>query len=161
MKTPSAATLHHQIDEWLALAEADALAPAEREALDLHLAACPACRRIATEHHAMSTLLKTTLETHRPDAALEDRLLSRFREEAEEIESEEVTPPSRPWTLSWLAVGIGRAFALPAFRYGGALAGIAALVVTGAMLTHEPFPGTKRTENGGSFRSRTDRKSVV
>ncbi|SDT91650.1 protein of unknown function [Verrucomicrobium sp. GAS474] len=149
MSTPSERELHQRIDDWLALAEADALPSEEKKALDLHLAACPACRRIATEHHAMSQHLKATLEPRRPDAAFEERLLTRFREEATELEEEITSAPSSRWNLSYLMAGISRAFRVPAFRYGGAVAGLAALVVTGAVLTQEPIP-----EGGPVFRSR-------
>jgi hypothetical protein len=122
--------IHQEIDAWLAAAQANALSAEERQALDAHLHACPACRKIQQEHQAMSQLLKESLEEKKPAPDFEDRLVAEFRNGRR-------AEPARQPRWAGIAAALRQALGRRSFQYGGALAGLAALVMVGTFLTQE------------------------
>ena len=135
MKSNSSTPIHDQIDQWLDAQVGGGLSPSEAQALAQHLQECPACRQINEEYQTMKTLFENNLHTKKPAPDFEDRLVARFREEQPAFAVRE-----RGAFLAWMA-RIGMAFLdsfrFPVVRYGGAFAGLVALVLVGALLTHE------------------------
>jgi Domain of unknown function (DUF4349) len=78
------ATIHDEIDNWLAADVHDQLSEEERNALHLHLIDCVACRRAHQENKVMNKILEDTLATERPDLAFEQRMVGRFRKRVPE-----------------------------------------------------------------------------
>jgi hypothetical protein len=73
------ATIHEEIDTWLAADLHGELSDTERGALHTHLVDCAACRRTHQETKAMNKILEETLEQERADPAFEQRMLAGFR----------------------------------------------------------------------------------
>src|SRR5918996_2140738 len=73
------ATIHEEIDNWLAADIHGELSEAERSALHTHLVECAACRKAHQENKIMNKILEETLATEKPDPAFEQRMLSSFR----------------------------------------------------------------------------------
>ena len=78
------ATIHDEIDNWLAANVHDQLSEEERDALHTHLVECVACRRAHQENKVMNKILEDTLATERPDPAFEQRMVGQFRKRAPE-----------------------------------------------------------------------------
>src|ERR1700730_6251058 len=78
------ATIHDDIDNWLAADVHDQLSEEERNALPLPLVDCVACRRAHQENKVMNKILEDTLATERPDPAFEQRMVGRFRKSVPE-----------------------------------------------------------------------------
>jgi hypothetical protein len=74
-----AATIHDDIEPWLAAALHDELSTAERVEFEQHLAGCAACRASLEEQKTMSRVIADTFNEARPDAGFEQRLLAGFR----------------------------------------------------------------------------------
>ena len=123
--------IHEQIDAWLDAAAGGGLAPDETRALEAHLQTCPDCLRAQREYRLMSERLTETLEKKKPQPGFEERLVAGFRRGR-------AVEPRRTAPLASLAAWLGRALHVRLVQYGGALAGLAALVMTGALLTQEP-----------------------
>src|SRR5437879_7976814 len=78
------ATIHDEIDNWLAADVHDQLSEEERNALHTHLVECVACRQAHQENKVMNKILEDTLATERPDPAFEQRMVGRFRKRVPE-----------------------------------------------------------------------------
>src|SRR5882672_10217355 len=73
------ATIHDEIDSWLAADLHGELSNNERNALHAHLVDCGACRKTHQETKAMNKILKETFTQQKPDPAFEQRILAGFR----------------------------------------------------------------------------------
>ena len=73
------ATIHTEIDNWLAADVHGDLSDVEQSTLHAHLLDCAACRKAHREIKTMNKILEETLAQERPDSAFEQRMLSGFR----------------------------------------------------------------------------------
>ncbi|HEY4270381.1 MAG TPA: DUF4349 domain-containing protein [Candidatus Udaeobacter sp.] len=73
------ATVHNEIDNWLAADLHGQLSADERSALHAHLVDCAECRKAHQETKAMNKILEETLAHEKPDPAFEQRMLAGFR----------------------------------------------------------------------------------
>jgi hypothetical protein len=73
------ATIHNEIDNWLAANLHGDLSDAEQSALHAHLVECAACRKAHQETKSMNKILEETLAQEKPDSAFEQRMLAGFR----------------------------------------------------------------------------------
>ncbi len=73
------ATIHEEIDNWLAGDIHGELSDIERSALHTHLVECAACRKSHQETKTMNKILEETFTQEKPDPAFEQRMLSGFR----------------------------------------------------------------------------------
>src|SRR5712671_3388235 len=73
------ATVHNEIDNWLAADLHGELSDAERSALHAHLLDCAACRKAHQETKTMNKILEETLAQEKPDLRFEQRILAGFR----------------------------------------------------------------------------------
>jgi Domain of unknown function (DUF4349)/Putative zinc-finger len=73
------ATIHDEIDSWLAADIHGELSDDERGALHAHLVECAACRKAHQENKVMNKILEETLAHEKPDPAFEQRVLAGFR----------------------------------------------------------------------------------
>src|SRR5205085_11305797 len=74
------ATIHDEIDSWLAADLHGELSNNERNALHAHLLDCAACRKTHQETKTMNKILEETLAQEKPDPAFEQRMLAVFRD---------------------------------------------------------------------------------
>src|SRR6266576_3290004 len=73
------ATIHDEIDNWLAADLYGELSAEEQRQLHTHLVDCAACRKTHQETKTMNKLLEETLAQQKPDPAFEQRILAGFR----------------------------------------------------------------------------------
>jgi Domain of unknown function (DUF4349)/Putative zinc-finger len=73
------ATIHDEIDNWLAADIHGELSDDERGALHAHLVECAACRKAHQENKVMNKILEETLAHEKPGPAFEQRMLAGFR----------------------------------------------------------------------------------
>src|SRR5438445_1022656 len=73
------ATIHDEIDTWLAGDLHGELSDEERSALHAHLVDCAACRKTHQETKLMNKILEDTLAQEKADPAFEQRMLAGFR----------------------------------------------------------------------------------
>ncbi len=73
------ATIHDEIDNWLAADLHGELSEQERHGLHSHLIECAACRKAHQETKTMNKILEETLAHEKPDPAFEQRMLAGFR----------------------------------------------------------------------------------
>src|SRR5213594_4286287 len=73
------ATIHNEIENWLAADLHGELSESEQSALHAHLVDCAACRKAHHETKTMNKILEETLAHEKPDPAFERRMLSGFR----------------------------------------------------------------------------------
>jgi hypothetical protein len=73
------ATVHDEIDNWLAADVHGELSEEERSALHTHLVDCAICRKTHQENKTMNKILEETLAHEKPDPAFEQRVLAGFR----------------------------------------------------------------------------------
>src|SRR6266513_1985086 len=73
------ATIHDEIDNYLAADLHGELLENERSALHTHLVECATCRKAHQEAKAMNKILEGTLAQQKPDPAFEQRMLASFR----------------------------------------------------------------------------------
>src|ERR1700756_2488788 len=73
------ATLHDEIDNWLAADLHGELSAEEQRELHTHLVECAACRTTHHETKTMNKILEETLVQQKPDPAFEQRMLASFR----------------------------------------------------------------------------------
>jgi hypothetical protein len=76
------ATIHNEIDAWLAADLHGELSDSEQSALHAHLLDCAGCRKTHQETKAMNRILEETLAQAKPDPVFEQRMLAGFRERA-------------------------------------------------------------------------------
>ena len=76
------ATIHNEIDNWLAADLHGDLSDAERSTLHAHLLDCAACRKAHQETKTMNKILEETLAPEKPDPVFEQRMLAGFRSRA-------------------------------------------------------------------------------
>jgi Domain of unknown function (DUF4349) len=117
------ATIHDEIDNWLAADVHDQLSDTEREAFHSHLIECATCRQLHQENKIMNKVLEEMLSSERPDPAFEQRMLSSFRRKV-------------PHRIS-IAVLVANLMRLRATQITAVAAVLLALVQVGRMLTHE------------------------
>ena len=72
------ATIHDEIDNWLAADLHGELSDNERSVLHTHLVDCATCRKTHQETKTMNKILEETLAQEKPDPAFEQRMLARF-----------------------------------------------------------------------------------
>src|SRR6266487_5654896 len=77
--TKRMATIHDEIDTWLAADLHGELSNNERSALHAHLVDCAACRKTHHETKTMNKILEETFAQQKPDPAFERRMLAGFR----------------------------------------------------------------------------------
>ena len=73
------AIIHDEIDNWLAADLYGELSDEEQRQLHTHLVECVACRKTHQETKTMNKILEETLTQQKPDPALEQRMLTGFR----------------------------------------------------------------------------------
>src|SRR5213083_3242444 len=73
------ATIHDEIDNWLAGDLYGELSDEEQRQLHTHLVDCVACRKTHQETKTMNKILEETLAQQKPDPAFERRMLAGFR----------------------------------------------------------------------------------
>src|SRR5437660_12219157 len=78
--TKPMATLHEEIDNWLAADLYGELSEDEQRQLHTHLVDCAACRKTHQETKTMNKILEETLAQEKPDPAFEQRMLTVFRD---------------------------------------------------------------------------------
>jgi hypothetical protein len=76
------ATVHDEIDNWLAADLYSELSAEEQRQLHTHLVDCAACRRTHQETKTMNKILEEMLLQQKPDPAFEQRMLAGFRNRA-------------------------------------------------------------------------------
>ncbi len=86
--TKPMATVHNEIDNWLAADLHGDLSDAERSAFHAHLLDCAACRKAHQETKTMNKILEETLAQEKPDLRFEQRMLAGFRNRV----------PAKSWT---------------------------------------------------------------
>src|SRR5213595_2532033 len=74
------ATIHNEIENWLAADLHGELSEGEQSALHAHLVDCAACRKTHHETKTMNKILEETLAHEKPDPAFERRMLAGFRD---------------------------------------------------------------------------------
>src|SRR5437870_6538544 len=77
--TKPMATLHEEIDNWLAADLYGELSEDEQRQLHTHLVDCAACRKTHQETKTMNKILEETLAQQKPDPAFAQRTLASFR----------------------------------------------------------------------------------
>src|SRR5262249_19643120 len=75
----SMATVHDEIDNWLAADLYCELSAEEQHQLHTHLVDCAACRRTHQETKTMNKIVEETLVQQKPDPNFEQRMLTGFR----------------------------------------------------------------------------------
>src|SRR5215510_791320 len=78
-QTESMATVHDEIDNWLAADLYGELSPEEQHWLHTHLVDCAACRKTHQETKTVNKILEDTLAEEKPDPTFEQRMLTGFR----------------------------------------------------------------------------------
>ena len=73
------ATIHNEIENWLAADLHGDLSESEQSVLHAHLVDCAACRKTHHETKTMNKILEETLAHEKPDPAFERRMLAGFR----------------------------------------------------------------------------------
>jgi hypothetical protein len=73
------ATVHDEIDNWLAADLYGELSAEEQRQLHTHLVECVTCRRTHQETKTMNKILEETLTQQKPDPSFEQRMLVGFR----------------------------------------------------------------------------------
>ena len=129
------ATIHKEIDNWLAADIHGDLSDSERSALHTHLVECAACRRAHQENKVMNKILEETFAQENPDRAFEQRMLAGFRKRI----------PQR----SGLVKSVVDLMRLRAVQIIAAAAVLLALVQIGRMITGESAAVSRNREYVG------------
>src|SRR5438034_2323735 len=129
------ATIHKEIDNWLAADIHGDLSDNERSALHTHLVECVACRRAHQENKVMNKILEETFAQENPDRAFEQRMLAGFRKRI----------PQR----SGLVKSVVDLMRLRAVQIIAAAAVLLALVQIGRMITGESAAVSRNREYVG------------
>ena len=117
------ATVHEEIDNWLAADLYGELSADEQRQLHTHLVDCTACRKTHQETKTMHKILEETFAQEKPDPAFEQRMLTGFRNRV----------PERPELLKLL----GDLMRVRAVQITAVAAVLLGLVQLGRMLTFE------------------------
>ena len=129
------ATIHDEIDNYLAADLHGELLEDERSALHTHLVECAACRKAHQETKAMNKILEETLAQEKPDPAFEQRMLSSFRSRIPQRRSGFAgSPRDESVRLADWIVDLMR---LRAVQFTAVAAILVALVQMGRMITGE------------------------
>jgi hypothetical protein len=126
------ATIHNEIDAWLAADLHGELSDSEQSALHAHLLDCAGCRKTHQETKAMNRILEETLPQAKPDPVFEQRMLAGFRKRA----------PQRAGLVK-LLIDLMRLRAVQITAVAAALLG---LVQIGRMITDEPLNAPRARE---------------
>jgi anti-sigma factor RsiW len=126
------ATIHDEIDNWLAADLHGELSNNERSALHAHLVDCGACRKTHQEIKLMNKILEETFAQQKPDPAFEQRILAGFRNRV----------PQRSGLVK-LLVDLMR---LRATQIAAVAAVLLGLVQIGRMITGEPVTAPRERE---------------
>jgi hypothetical protein len=126
------ATVHDEIDTWLAADLHGELSDKERDALHAHLVDCAACRKTHQEIKTMNKILEETLTKEKADPAFEQRMLAGFRSRV----------PQRSG-LAKLLVDLMR---IRATQIAAVAAVLLGLVQIGRMITSEPVTAPRERE---------------
>jgi hypothetical protein len=126
------ATIHDDIDSWLAADLHGELSTNERSALHAHLVDCGACRKTHQEIKLMNKILEETFAQQKPDPAFEQRILAGFQNR--------VPQRSRPVKL---LVDLMR---LRATQIAAVAAVLLGLVQIGRMITGGPATAPRERE---------------
>ena len=129
------ATIHKEIDNWLAADIHGDLSDNERSALHTHLVECVACRRAHQENKVMNKILEETFAQEKPDRAFDQRMLAGFRKRI----------PQR----SGLVKSLVDLMRLRAVQIIAAAAVLLALVQIGRMITGESAAVSRNREYVG------------
>jgi hypothetical protein len=134
------ATVHDEIDTWLAADLYGELSDEEQRQLHTHLVECVACRKTHQETKTMNKILEEALTQQKPDPTFEQRMLAGFRNRV----------PERSGLLKLLA-DLMRTRAAQVAAVAAVLLG---LVQLGRMITGEsatPLRGRDRDSNEELF----------
>src|SRR6266513_6029519 len=126
------ATMHDEIDNWLAADLHGELSNNERSSLHAHLVDCAACRKTHQETKVMNKILEETLAQEKPDPVFEQRMLAGFRRRV----------PQRSGLVK-LLVDLMR---LRATQIAAVAAVLLGLVQIGRMITGEPVTAPRERE---------------
>ena len=118
------ATLHDEIDNWLAADLHAQLSEKERHELHTHLVECPTCRKLYQENKIMNQILEEKFTQEKPDAAFEQRMVARFHDRI----------PEPSGGISKLIVDLMR---LRAIQITAVAAVLLALMQVGRLITRE------------------------
>jgi Domain of unknown function (DUF4349)/Putative zinc-finger len=118
------ATIHDEIDNYLAADLHNELSEEERNALHTHLVECASCRQLHRENKIMNKILEEKFATEKPDPAFEQRMLSGFRDRI----------PQRSGNIAKLIADLMR---LRATQITAVAAILLALMQVGRMITGE------------------------
>lgn len=138
------ATVHDEIDNWLAADLYGELSDEEQRQLHTHLVECATCRKNHQETKTMNKILEETLAQHKADPNFEQRMLASFRKRV----------PERIGLLKLLA-HVMRMRAAQVIAVAAVLLG---LVQLGRMITIEtatPLRARDRYANEESFERRS------
>ena len=123
------ATIHDEIDNYLAADLHHELSEEEINALHTHLVECADCRKLHQETKIMNKALEEKFTNERPDATFEQRMLAGFRDQI----------PNRSGSIAKLIVDLMR---LRATQVAAVAAVLLALLQVGRMVTgehHRPY----------------------
>src|SRR6184192_888774 len=118
------ATLHDEIDNWLAADLHAQLSEKERHELHTHLVECPTCRKLYQENKIMNQILEEKFMQEKQDAAFEQRMVARFHDRI----------PDPSGGISKLIVDLMR---LRAMQITAVAAVLLALMQVGHLITRE------------------------
>src|SRR5436190_14956652 len=130
--TKPMATVHDEIDNWLAADLYGELSEDEQRQLHTHLVDCAACRKTHQETKTMNKILEETFAQEKPDPAFEQRMLAVFRDRI----------PQRSGLVKVL-VDLMR---LRATQIAAVAAALLGLVQIGRMITGEPATAPRAPE---------------
>jgi len=119
------ATIHDEIDTWLAADLHGELSESERSRFHAHLLDCAACRKAHQETKLMNKILEETLTQEKPGPVFEQRMLAGFR--------------SRVPEQSALVKLLGDLMRLRATQVAAVAAVLLGLVQIGRLITGEPL----------------------
>jgi len=131
------ATIHDEIDTWLAADLYCELSDSEQSALHAHLLDCAECRKTHQEIKTMNKILEETLAQEKPGPAFEQRMVAGFRERT----------PQRTGLVK-LLVDLVRLRAVQITAVAAVLLG---LVEIGRLITGEPVTAPRERYAGGQF----------
>jgi anti-sigma factor RsiW len=134
------ATIHDEIDIWLAADLHDELSDNERSDLHGHLLDCAACRRTHQEAKAMNKILEETLAEEKADPAFEQRMLTGFRNRVPE--------------KSGFVKLLGDLMRLRAAQITAVAAALLGLVQVGRIITGEPVTAPPARERYAQVEAR-------